>query len=112
MGMQKDQWKAGMKICSRHDMITVRKTKEIMRNDKSIKLTFTFDVPDGKGISNFAAKKSTTAKERKVMKDWTNLKISLNDRRLGIKSKSYGGIFSISRVFDERRSGTYQTYCR
>ena len=56
--MQKDQWKAGMKICSRHDMITVRKIKEIMRNGKTIKLSFTFDVPDGKGISDFAAKKS------------------------------------------------------
>ena len=39
-------------------MITVRKIKEIMRNGKTIKLSFTFDVPDGKGISDFAAKKS------------------------------------------------------
>ena len=71
--MKKSEWKNGLRICSQHSTESVIKTKDIMRNKRRQKLTFKFDVPDGSGVQTFQnGTRTTTAKERKVLKDWTN----------------------------------------
>ena len=72
MGNKQSDWKSGKRICSDHGTKIITKVKEIVKKSKRIKLPLVLEVPDGGGVKRLKNGTRTTAKERKVLKDWTN----------------------------------------
>ena len=93
MGLQKSEYKDTMRICNKHDMTTESETKTIERKSKKISFKCTFDVPSGKGMfyqsehqpssssaTNHIRKRDSTAFKRKIINEWEDRRVSLNEK--------------------------------